>query len=180
MLSAESWNFCTAYPSAGVAVTSETTPSEVILITAWPPSTWNDRTYVRSPSSAVVTVQPSSVVVFGAVVALPAGLVVGFDVAGAEVRGRRLVGAVVGAPGDSLRSGAVTLGSGAGKLLDAAAGSWASALSCGSLARSTGRMATLASTMLVAVAAAHPAIGVHREDPTRPSSQIHLCFPAWR
>src|SRR4051812_31783865 len=117
MLSFEFWTFSTAKPSAGVAVISETTESEVTLITAWPPAHWNDRTYVRSPSAAVVTVQPSSVVV-GGTVALVAGLVVGFGVA-ALVRGRWLVGDVTGEPADD-PAGVVTLGSGAGKLVAAA------------------------------------------------------------
>src|SRR3954469_19515654 len=129
MLSWESWTFCTAKPSAGVAVISETTESEVTLITACPPAHWNDRTKVRSPSSAVVTVQPSSVV-GGGVVALVAGLVVGLGVA-AFVRGRRPAGDVAGEPGDEPCGGVVTLGSGAGKLV-AAAGICARAASCGS------------------------------------------------
>ncbi|GAA2912742.1 hypothetical protein Acy02nite_48460 [Actinoplanes cyaneus] len=60
---------CTANPSAGVAVTSETTPSLVILITARPPFTVKDLRYVRSPSPPVVTVQPSTVVAAGSVLA---------------------------------------------------------------------------------------------------------------
>jgi hypothetical protein len=83
-----------------------------------------------------------------------------FFVVGGVVRGRRLLGAVTGCDG-------VALGSGAGKLV-AAAGSWASALSRGWVVRSTGRIATLASTMLVAVATHQPAIGVHRKDRTEP------------
>src|SRR4051812_20053859 len=60
--------FCTVKPSAGVAVTRETTPSLGILTTARPPLTVYDRTYVFTPSPPVVTVQPSSVVVAGSVV----------------------------------------------------------------------------------------------------------------
>jgi hypothetical protein len=69
------------------------------------------------------------------------------------------------APADELTPAS---GSGAGKLV-AAAGSGSmldSAVSPGEVPRSTGRMATEASTMLVAVAASQPAMGVHREDRT--------------
>src|SRR5215217_7882342 len=54
--------FCTvatSKPLLGVAVTSSILPSAA-RITAWPPSTWKDRTNVRAPSPSVVTVQPSS------------------------------------------------------------------------------------------------------------------------
>ncbi|GIE96631.1 hypothetical protein Ari01nite_40960 [Paractinoplanes rishiriensis] len=164
MLSGESWTFCTAYPSAGVAVTNSTTPSEVIRITACPPSTLKERTNVRRPSAAVVTVQPSSVVVGGVVARPGADVVAEPDVGvGAVVRGLREVGAVVGRDGAS--PGPVTLGNGAGKLVAFAAGNWASAVSAGSLVRSTGRIATLPSTMLVAVAAHQPATGANRKLP---------------
>ena len=117
----------------------------------------------------MVTVQPSSVFVGGSAVAFAGGVVVavvGFPVlAGAVVRGRSLVGDAV--EGDSGAAADVTEGNGAGKVSDLAAGSCARARSFGSEVRSTGRMATLASTMLVAVAAAQPASGANPEDRTR-------------
>jgi hypothetical protein len=82
----------------------------------------------------------------------------------------------------SSRSGSsvVTLGNGAGKLLVSAAGNCARALSSGVLVRRTGSSATEASTMLVAVAAHHPAIGVNREDRTRTSFHLPLWCTPWR
>jgi hypothetical protein len=160
-------------------VTSSTTPSEVIRITACPPSTLKERTYVRNPSVAVVTVQPSSVVV-GGVVARAGGAAVPDSAGGVGrvVRGLREVGAVVGR--DRSAPGGVTPGNGAGKLVPSAAGNWASAVSAGSVVRSTGRIAALPSAMLVAVAAHQPATGAHRKLPIQLSSHLHLWCTPWR
>jgi hypothetical protein len=88
--------------------------------------------------------------------------------------GRRVVGVTFGV------ADALTLGNGAGKLVESAAGSCASAASSGEDVRNTGSRATEASTMLVAVAAHHPAIGAHREDRTRTSSHLPLWCTPWR
>ena len=117
----------------------------------------------------MVTVQPSSVVVGGVVAVCRGGVVVGLAggvVVAAGGRGRVVVR--VGFAERAVAEGVVTLGSGAGKLLDSAAGRAASALSSGAAVRRTGSRATEASTMLVAVAAHQPRIGAHRIDRTRP------------
>ncbi len=115
---------------------------------------------MRTPSLAVVTVQPSWVVA-------------GFAVLAGALLVIRLAGGVT----DGV---VVTLGSGVGKVpaVAAGAGSRAGAASGGVAVRSTGVNATDASAMLVAVAAHHPAIGAHREDRTRPIVSLHSMVDA--
>ena len=157
-------------------------------MTAWPPFTRNDRTYVRSPLGSVVTVQPSSVVVGGVIccrdstgatvlAGVPA-VVEGGSVVAGVLPGVGVGGAVVDDPPGS-RVGSVTLGSGVGAFRASAAGRCASAPSFGAAVRSTGVSATEASTMLDAVAAHHPAIGLHPENRTRPSSHLLLWCTPW-
>ncbi|GAA3338929.1 hypothetical protein GCM10020358_20820 [Amorphoplanes nipponensis] len=149
------------------------TTSSVTRITAEPPSTRNERTYVLAPSPSVVTVQPSSVVVV-----LSAAVVVRAGDGAADVRVGsvvRLDVRVVVALGSGSGSGSavgVVLGGGAGAgAASPESRSWStetSELSSGVAVRSTGSMATEASATLETVAAHQPSTGAIRGDRTGP------------